>query len=149
MDIVLEEIFAGLPDVRQMVSLMIRLLTAMVLGSLVGVQRESSGKPAGLRTHILVAMGGALFVSRAARGWHGVGRHIAGDSRLGHGNWIHRSRRYLEAAGKKRDRRTNDGSRYMDDRRDWNRCRFGTLGARIGEYGSDVDNPIHYRENRK
>ena len=62
MDIVLEEIDAGLPDVRQMVSLMIRLLTAMVLGALVGVQRESSGKPAGLRTHILVAMGGALFI---------------------------------------------------------------------------------------
>jgi putative Mg2+ transporter-C (MgtC) family protein len=28
----------------------------------VGAQRESSGKPAGLRTHMLVAMGGALFV---------------------------------------------------------------------------------------
>jgi putative Mg2+ transporter-C (MgtC) family protein len=45
-----------------MVSLVTRLLTAMILGALVGAQRESSGKPAGLRTHMLVAMGGALFV---------------------------------------------------------------------------------------
>jgi putative Mg2+ transporter-C (MgtC) family protein len=62
MNIILEEIISGLPDVRQMVSLVIRLLTAMLLGALVGAQRESSGKPAGLRTHVLVAMGGALFV---------------------------------------------------------------------------------------
>ena len=54
--------FSGLPDVRQMVSLVSRLLTAMILGALVGAQRESIGKPAGLRTHMLVAMGSALFV---------------------------------------------------------------------------------------
>jgi putative Mg2+ transporter-C (MgtC) family protein len=34
----------------------------MILGAVIGAQRESSGKPAGLRTHMLVAMGGALFV---------------------------------------------------------------------------------------
>ena len=34
----------------------------MILGALVGAQRESIGKPAGLRTHMLVAMGAALFV---------------------------------------------------------------------------------------
>jgi putative Mg2+ transporter-C (MgtC) family protein len=61
-DIILEEVFSGLPDVRQMVSLVTRLLTAMILGALIGAQRERSGKPAGLRTHMLVAMGGALFV---------------------------------------------------------------------------------------
>ena len=62
MDIILEEMVSGLPDVRQMVSLVSRLLTAMILGALVGAQRESIGKPAGLRTHMLVAMGSALFV---------------------------------------------------------------------------------------
>jgi putative Mg2+ transporter-C (MgtC) family protein len=62
MYIILEEVFSGLPDVRQMVSLVTRLLTAMILGALIGAQRERSGKPAGLRTHMLVAMGGALFV---------------------------------------------------------------------------------------
>jgi putative Mg2+ transporter-C (MgtC) family protein len=34
----------------------------MILGAVIGAQRESIGKPAGLRTHMLVAMGGALFV---------------------------------------------------------------------------------------
>jgi putative Mg2+ transporter-C (MgtC) family protein len=62
MNMILEEMFSGLPDIRQMVSLVTRLLTAMLLGALIGAQRESWGKPAGLRTHVLVAMGGALFV---------------------------------------------------------------------------------------
>jgi putative Mg2+ transporter-C (MgtC) family protein len=62
MDIILEEVFSGLPDVRQMASLVTRMMIAMILGAVIGAQRESSGKPAGLRTHMLVAMGGALFV---------------------------------------------------------------------------------------
>jgi putative Mg2+ transporter-C (MgtC) family protein len=62
MNMILEEMVSGLPDARQMVSLVTRLLTAMILGALVGAQRESIGKPAGLRTHMLVAMGSALFV---------------------------------------------------------------------------------------
>ena len=80
MDIILEEMFSGLPDVRQMVSLVSRLLTAMILGALVGAQRESIGKPAGLRTHMLVAMGSALFVrsSRAGMELDGISRVIQG-----------------------------------------------------------------------
>jgi putative Mg2+ transporter-C (MgtC) family protein len=35
---------------------------AGILGGLLGAERESMGKPAGLRTHILVALGAALFV---------------------------------------------------------------------------------------
>jgi putative Mg2+ transporter-C (MgtC) family protein len=62
MDMILAEIISGLPDARQSVSLVTRLATAMILGAVIGAQRESSGKPAGLRTHMLVAMGGALFV---------------------------------------------------------------------------------------
>jgi putative Mg2+ transporter-C (MgtC) family protein len=62
MNIVLDELMAGLPDPTQMASLAIRLLTAMFLGAIVGIQRERQGKPAGLRTHMLVAMGAALFV---------------------------------------------------------------------------------------
>jgi putative Mg2+ transporter-C (MgtC) family protein len=38
-----------------------RLLVAAVLGALVGVEREASDQPAGLRTHIAVALGAALF----------------------------------------------------------------------------------------
>jgi putative Mg2+ transporter-C (MgtC) family protein len=62
MEILLEELLSGLPDVRQTASLVTRMMIAMILGAVIGAQRESLGKPAGLRTHMLVAMGGALFV---------------------------------------------------------------------------------------
>lgn len=62
MNIILEEIFSGLPDGPEMARLVTRLLTAMILGAVIGAQRESLHKPAGLRTHMLVAMGAALFV---------------------------------------------------------------------------------------
>jgi putative Mg2+ transporter-C (MgtC) family protein len=39
----------------------IRLLAATLFGGLVGAEREVSGQPAGLRTHIGVCMGAALF----------------------------------------------------------------------------------------
>ena len=62
MDIILEELTAGFPDARQLARIVIRLLLAMLLGGIVGIQREQTGKPAGLRTHMLVALGAALFV---------------------------------------------------------------------------------------
>lgn len=39
-----------------------RLLVAMLLAGVVGLERELQGKPAGLRTHILVAVAACLFV---------------------------------------------------------------------------------------
>lgn len=39
----------------------LRLLLATGLGALIGYQRERARKPAGLRTHILIALGAALF----------------------------------------------------------------------------------------
>src|SRR5262249_25965831 len=65
MDIILEELTAGMPDARQVVRIIIRLLAAMLLGAIIGIQREHTGKPAGLRTHMLVALGAALFVLTA------------------------------------------------------------------------------------
>ncbi len=41
--------------------LTLRLLLALVLGALVGLEREVSRHPAGLRTHILVCMGSTVF----------------------------------------------------------------------------------------
>ena len=41
--------------------LVIRLLVATGLGAAIGYQRERAGRPAGLRTHILIALGSALF----------------------------------------------------------------------------------------
>jgi putative Mg2+ transporter-C (MgtC) family protein len=39
----------------------IRLVVATALGGLVGMEREASEQPAGLRTHIAVALGASLF----------------------------------------------------------------------------------------
>ena len=62
LDVILEEITLGFPDVQEFWRIALRLSLASVLGAIVGVQRERSGKPAGVRTHALVAAGSALFV---------------------------------------------------------------------------------------
>lgn len=38
------------------------LFLAGVLGGLIGIEREIKGKPAGIRTNILIALGSALFI---------------------------------------------------------------------------------------
>jgi putative Mg2+ transporter-C (MgtC) family protein len=62
MDIIWEELTSGLPDTRQLVHVLIRLIAATLLGAVIGIQRERAGKPAGLRTHMLVTLGTAVFV---------------------------------------------------------------------------------------
>jgi len=62
MDIIWEELTSGLPNMRQLVHVLIKLTAATLLGAVVGFQRERAGKPAGLRTHMLVTLGTAVFV---------------------------------------------------------------------------------------
>jgi putative Mg2+ transporter-C (MgtC) family protein len=78
MDIFWEELTSGLPDSRQLARVIIRLVVAALLGAVVGVQRERAGKPAGLRTHILVCLGTAVFVISCS----GVGMSFDGLSRV-------------------------------------------------------------------
>jgi len=54
--------FSDLPDVAQTTRVVLRLTMAALLGGLLGWEREHAGKAAGVRTHMLVAMGTALFV---------------------------------------------------------------------------------------
>jgi putative Mg2+ transporter-C (MgtC) family protein len=54
--------FADLPGVVEVTQLVLRMLLATILGGLLGYQRERQGKEAGLRTHMLVALGSAFFV---------------------------------------------------------------------------------------
>jgi putative Mg2+ transporter-C (MgtC) family protein len=54
--------FSDLPGVVAVTQLVLRMLLAIVLGGLLGYQRERQGKAAGLRTHMLVALGSAFFV---------------------------------------------------------------------------------------
>jgi putative Mg2+ transporter-C (MgtC) family protein len=42
--------------------LFLKLLLAVLLGGAIGLEREIAGKPAGLRTNILICMGAALFM---------------------------------------------------------------------------------------
>jgi putative Mg2+ transporter-C (MgtC) family protein len=51
--------------------IVLRLLLAAALGAGIGYQRERVGKPAGLRTHILIALGSALFTVVSLFGFGG------------------------------------------------------------------------------
>lgn len=65
MDIVADTLateFSDVPDLAQLVRIVVRLLLAALLGLLLGFEREYEGKAAGVRTHMLVAIGSALFV---------------------------------------------------------------------------------------
>lgn len=53
--------------------LLLRLVIATVLGAGIGLQRELAGKPAGMRTHILICLGCALFTIVSTEGFSGLG----------------------------------------------------------------------------
>lgn len=59
--------FGDLPSLDEFIPVAVRLLAALLLGGLLGFERESVGKAAGLRTHMLVALGAALFFVLAER----------------------------------------------------------------------------------
>jgi putative Mg2+ transporter-C (MgtC) family protein len=56
------EEFTDIGDGTGIVRIVVRLSVAVVLGGILGWERESVGAPAGLRTHMLVSLGSALFV---------------------------------------------------------------------------------------
>jgi putative Mg2+ transporter-C (MgtC) family protein len=47
--------------------LLLKLLLAVVLGGIIGFEREIAGKPAGLRTNILICIGAALLMDVSTR----------------------------------------------------------------------------------
>lgn len=60
-DAIREELSFETPDMHQLVRITIRLLFAVGLTAIIGWEREVGHKTAGLRTHMLVALGAALF----------------------------------------------------------------------------------------
>ena len=50
--------------------LLLRLALAALLGGLIGFERELREREAGLRTHLLVSLGSALFTIVGAYGFH-------------------------------------------------------------------------------
>lgn len=58
----IQQEFSDLGDPSDITRVCVRLLVALALGASLGYERESSGAAAGLRTHMLVSLGSALFV---------------------------------------------------------------------------------------
>ena len=57
------------PDLALQADLAVRLVIAAALGAAIGVEREIHGHPAGIRTHMLVALGAALFTVLSIHGF--------------------------------------------------------------------------------
>jgi putative Mg2+ transporter-C (MgtC) family protein len=53
--------------------LTVRLVVAMVLGAVIGLERELQRMPAGFRTHALVSLGSAIFTVVSAFAFTGAG----------------------------------------------------------------------------
>jgi putative Mg2+ transporter-C (MgtC) family protein len=60
-----------------LLEMVLRFLLAFALGAGIGFQRERAGKTAGLRTHILVSSGAALFTLVSIYGFSGAAVDIS------------------------------------------------------------------------
>jgi len=49
-------------DLMDFSTILIRLTAAALLGAVIGIERNMHGRPAGVRTHLLVSLGSALFM---------------------------------------------------------------------------------------
>lgn len=88
--------FSDIDSVTEITRVAVRLLLAAILGGVVGFEREITCKSAGTRTHMLVALGAALFVLAPLE--HGAGPAdlsrviqglVAGIGFLGAGAIVH------------------------------------------------------------
>ncbi|ANC03741.1 MULTISPECIES: MgtC/SapB family protein [Pseudomonas] len=105
--------FTDITDEGEVTRILVRLLMAAVLGAVLGFEREHKGKSAGVRTHMLVSMGAALFVlapsmagadaqalSRVIQGIvAGIGFLGAGTILKGHGQDTNHVKGLTTAAG--------------------------------------------------
>ena len=78
MELIWHELSAGMPDRGHLIIVLLRIVMAAILGAIVGLQRERAGKPAGLRTHMLVSLGTAIVVLACS----GSGMSLDGLSRV-------------------------------------------------------------------
>jgi putative Mg2+ transporter-C (MgtC) family protein len=73
MDEFWKEVLRDLPAMPELLIVGFRLCLAALLGALPGLQRERHGQAAGLRTHMMVAVGAAIFVMAALEAGATVG----------------------------------------------------------------------------
>jgi putative Mg2+ transporter-C (MgtC) family protein len=74
----IQQEFSDLGDAHDITRVVVRLTVAVLLGGLLGYERESIGASAGQRTHMLVALGSAIFVLIPLQ----AGMHIEDLSRV-------------------------------------------------------------------
>ena len=56
---------SAIENSTSVLTIVCRLGLAVLVGSLLGLNRDLHGKPAGLRTHALVTLGAAMEIGRA------------------------------------------------------------------------------------
>lgn len=81
MDLLWQELTTGFPDRTRLAIVLIRVIAAILLGAVLGIERERAGKPAGLRTHMIVCLGTAVVVlacTEVNMGLDGLSRVIQG-----------------------------------------------------------------------
>jgi putative Mg2+ transporter-C (MgtC) family protein len=81
MNILWEELTAGLTDHDHLLRILVRLFAAILLGGLIGLQRVAARKPSGLRAHSLVCVGTTVvLLSGSATGFslEGTSRVVQG-----------------------------------------------------------------------
>ena len=62
--------------------MIIRLLLAGLMGGIIGLERESHGRPAGLRTHIIVSLGSCLIMLVSIYGFEDAGNREIGKAHV-------------------------------------------------------------------
>jgi putative Mg2+ transporter-C (MgtC) family protein len=61
-------------DLTLQLDLAVRMLVAAAFGAAIGLEREIHEHPAGMRTHLLVSLGSAIFTVLSVYGFEGVGQ---------------------------------------------------------------------------
>src|SRR5690349_8262915 len=81
MDLLWQELTTGFPDRTRLAIVLIRVIAALLLGAVLGIERQRTGKPAGFRTHILVCLATAVVVlacTEAKMSVEGLSRVVQG-----------------------------------------------------------------------
>ena len=78
MELILSELTRGMPSTDLLFRMLLRIGAATIFGAVIGLQRATAGKAAGLRTHVLVAVGTCILVVAC----EGAGFSNEGLSRL-------------------------------------------------------------------
>ena len=67
--------FLGLSEVQYALDAVVKMVLAIIFSGFIGYEREHSHRPAGFRTHILVAVGSALVMMTSRSEYRLLLRH--------------------------------------------------------------------------